>query len=67
MNQKKPVICIYYLIYSVRFMLFPFYTWENRIRKVKQTSQAMQRGYLSEFKVHTCNCYLYYLQDTTKV
>ena len=30
MNQKKPVIFIYYLIYSVRFILFPFYTWGNR-------------------------------------
>lgn len=30
MNQKKPVICIYYFIYSVRFILFTFYTWENR-------------------------------------
>lgn len=30
MNPKKPVICIHYLIYSVRFILFPFYTWENR-------------------------------------
>lgn len=32
---------------------------KQRLRKVKQTSQATQLGYLSEFKVHTCNCYLY--------